>query len=205
MTDVTRSTEATTAPEAARVARQRRSPASGIWGVLLFAATEGALFGSLIASYFYLRLNSVEWPPNGIEPPSVALPLALTGALVLTTAPMLGAAWAVGRERRGAAMLLVLAASALQGGYLAWQIVLFLEDLSKFSPEDTAYGSIYFTLLFVHHAHVAVGLLLNAWVVTRLLTGLTNYRLLTVRVVALYWVFVNAVAVAVVATQLSPA
>jgi heme/copper-type cytochrome/quinol oxidase subunit 3 len=204
MSEVTRSAEATTARAAARVAQRRRSPAGGIWGVLLFAATEGALFGALIASYFYLRFNSVAWPPAGIEPPSAALPLALTAALVATTAPMLGAAWAAGRGRRGLVLLLVLAASLLQGGYLAWQIVLVAEDLSKFSPDDTAYGSIYFTLLFVHHAHVAVGLLLNAWVLARLATGLTNYRVLTVRVVAIYWAFVNAVAVAVVATQVSP-
>ena len=205
MSDVTRSAEATTAAAAARVARRRRSPASGIWGVLLFAATEGALFGSLIASYFYLRFNEAQWPPAGIEAPSVALPLALTAVLVATTAPMLGAAWTVGRGRRGLALLLVLAASLVQGGYLAWQIVLFAEDLSRFSPEETAYGSIYFTLLFVHHAHVAAGLLLNLWVLARLSGGLTNYRVLTVRVVAIYWVFVNAAAIAVVATQVSPA
>jgi hypothetical protein len=38
----------------------------------------------------------------------------------------------------------------------------------------------------------------------RLLGGMTNYRLVTVRVVAFYWYFVSALGVAVVLTQLSP-
>ena len=171
-----------------RIAPPGRSIASGTWGMLLFIAAEATLFGTLIATYFYLRFNEAQWPPAGIEPPAVALPLALTGALVLTTLPLLAAA-------RGRTRPLVLASTAVQGGYLAWQIVLFAEDLSRFSPADTAYGSIYFTLLLVHHAHVVLGLLLNAWV---LATGRGA------RVVALYWVFVNLAAVAVVLTQVSP-
>ena len=40
--------------------------------------------------------------------------------------------------------------------------------------------------------------------VIRLLGGLTNYRLIGVRAVALYWCFVNVAAIVVVLTQLSP-
>jgi heme/copper-type cytochrome/quinol oxidase subunit 3 len=85
------------------VARGRRAIPNGVWGVLLFAATEGALFGTLLATYFYLRFRSAQWPPAGIEAPSVALPLALTGALVLTAAPMALAALAARRGRAAAA------------------------------------------------------------------------------------------------------
>ena len=106
--------------------------------------------------------------------------------------------------RVGPAVLLVLVAFVVQAGYLAWQIVLFSDDLHKFSPRGSAYGSIYFTLLGVHHFHVLIGLLLDVWVVARLLGGMTRYRVLTVRVVALYWYFVSALGVAVVLTQVSP-
>jgi heme/copper-type cytochrome/quinol oxidase subunit 3 len=187
------------------VSHARGSLSNGIWGVLLFATTEAALFGTLIASYFYLRLQAPEWPPVGVEEPAVALPVLLTGALVLTTAPMLLAGRATARGQRGTAWLLVLAATVVQAGYLAWQAILYFDDLSAFAPDDHAYGSIYFTLLGVHHVHVAIGLVLNVWVLARLAAGLTSYRVLTVRVVALYWLFVNAVAVAVVATQVSAA
>ncbi len=186
-------------------ASRPRSPSSGILGVLVFAATEATLFGTLIATYFYLRLNADAWPPQGVEAPAVALPGALTAALVLTTAPLLLAAAAAARGRRARAWLLVLGATVVQAGYLAWQIVLYFDDLSKFAPDETTYGSIYFTLLGTHHIHVAIGLLLDLWVLARLAAGLTSYRVTTVRVVAIYWVLVNAVAVLVTATQVSAA
>lgn len=186
-------------------ASRPRSPSSGILGVLVFAATEATLFGTLIATYFYLRLNADAWPPQGVEAPALALPVALTAALVLTTAPLLLAAAAAARGRRARAWLLVLGATVVQAGYLAWQIVLYFDDLSKFAPDETTYGSIYFTLLGTHHIHVAIGLLLDLWVLARVAAGLTSYRVTTVRVVAIYWVLVNAVAVLVTATQVSAA
>ena len=107
-----------------------------------------------------------------------------------------------GRAAR-AAWLIVLAAS-LQTGYLIVQIVLYLDDLSKFSPKDTAYGSIYFTLLMAHHVHVFIGILLSLWIVSRLVRGLTAYRLTAIRAIGIYWYFVNLAAIFVVFTQLSP-
>jgi hypothetical protein len=49
-----------------------------------------------------------------------------------------------------------------------------------------------------------VGLLLDAWLLALLPFGLTNHRLIAVRVIALYWYFVSFVAVLVVLTQLYP-
>jgi heme/copper-type cytochrome/quinol oxidase subunit 3 len=171
--------------------------------MLVLIATEAALLGSLLATYFYLQLRSDRWPPAGVEPSSAGLPLTLTAVLVLTTVPMLGAAVAARRARRRTALSLVAAAAIVQAGYLACQIVLFVDDLDRFSPEGSAYGSAYFTLLGAHHAHVAVGLLLDLWVLLRLATGLTRYRVVTVQCVALYWAFVNAFAILVALAQVS--
>lgn len=201
---MTRSMRAETAPAAARAARARRALPNGWWGAALLIATETALFGSIIASYFYLRFQVVEWPPAGISAPSVAVPLALTGALVATSVPMFLAVRNARAGRARAAWLSIGAAALVQAGYLAWQIVLFTDDFHKFKPTGSSYGSIYFTLLATHHAHVLLGLLIDAWLLARLLSGLTNYRVIAVRVAALYWYFVNAVAIAVVLTQLSP-
>jgi heme/copper-type cytochrome/quinol oxidase subunit 3 len=192
------------APAAARVASARRALPNGWWGVLLLVATETALFGTLIASYFYLRFQNVEWPPSGIETPDVALPLALTGALVATSVPMFAAARFAREGRVGAAWTSILVAMSIQAGYLAWQIVLFTADFQKFRPTGSAYGSIYYTLLGTHHAHVLIGILIDCWLLARLASGLTNYRVIAVRVAALYWYFVAAVGVAVVLTQVSP-
>jgi heme/copper-type cytochrome/quinol oxidase subunit 3 len=170
----------------------------------LFLATETALFGSLIGSYFYLRFTSPQWPQGGIAPPSAVLPLALTAGLVLSSLPMLGASRAASGGRGRAAWLLLALAFAMQAGYLAVQVVSYVDDLHTFSPSTNAYGSIYFTLLGAHHAHVLVGLLLNGWLLARLTGGLTPYRVIAVRAVALYWYVVSLVGVAVVLTQVSP-
>jgi heme/copper-type cytochrome/quinol oxidase subunit 3 len=182
----------------------RRTVPNGLWGMLLFVTTEAVLLTTLVGTYLYLRFRSTQWPPPGVEPPASVLPLVLTGVLVLTTAPMAAAARAARLRRRGLAAALIALAMAIQGGYLAWQIVLFLSDLDKFAPDATAYGSAYFTMLGAHHAHVAIGLLFDLWLLARLAGGLTTYRIVSVQAVAIYWAFVNAVAILVVAAQVSP-
>ena len=56
----------------------RRSLPNGVWGIALFIATEATLFGSLIASYFYLRFKPQGWPLGGIEAPKVFKALMAT-------------------------------------------------------------------------------------------------------------------------------
>jgi cytochrome c oxidase subunit 3/cytochrome c oxidase subunit I+III len=188
----------------AAVERQRRALPSGMWGIALVIATEATLFGSLIAAYFYLRFQAPTWPPAGVPSPSVALPLVLTGILLATSIPMYGAVRAARDGRVARAWLLVALALVVQAAYLGLQIHLFVHDFNDFSPQGSAYGSIYFTLLAVHHAHVAVGLALDLWLLWKLARGITNYRMVALRVVALYWYFVGLVGVAVVFTQLYP-
>jgi heme/copper-type cytochrome/quinol oxidase subunit 3 len=101
--------------------------------------------------------------------------------------------------------LFFFVALLIQGGYFGIQVHEFLSDLDKFSPHNSAYASIYFTLLGAHHAHVVVGMLIELWLLGKLLGGLTNYRLVGVRVAAFYWYFVNLAAIAVVLVQVYPA
>ena len=102
-------------------------------------------------------------------------------------------------------MGLIAFALVVQCCYLALQILLFRHDYNDFKPQGSAYGSIYFTLLAAHHAHVLIGILLDAGMLAFVgVRGLTNYWLIGVRGLALYWHVVNAVAILVVLTQLSP-
>jgi heme/copper-type cytochrome/quinol oxidase subunit 3 len=204
VSEPTRSTRATSAVSASYAARRRLSFPLGWWGVMLLVATETAFFGTLIASYFYLRLKATQWPPAGIDPPDVTAPLILTGVLIASCVPMFLATRAARSAHPRRAWLLLLAALALQATYLGVQIHLFASDLDKFQPDDNAYGSIYFTLLGAHHLHVLVGILMVVWLLARLAWGLTNYRVVAVWVVAIYWYFVSVAAVAVVLTQISP-
>jgi cytochrome c oxidase subunit 3/cytochrome c oxidase subunit I+III len=183
---------------------RRLALANGWWGMTAFVATEAAVFGSLLASYFFLRSKAPAWPPDGIDPPKLLLPLVLTGVLVATSLPMHLASSLALRDRVGSARLALLLALVTQVGYLAVQARLYTEDLAKFTPQESAYGSIYYTLVGAHHAHVFLGILLTLWLVLRLLTGLTRYRVTAVQAIAFYWHFVNALAVAVLLTQISP-
>ncbi len=117
--------------------------------------------------------------------------------------------WFAARAARAGNRRTVLWAIALafvvQAAYLGVQVALMAHDLNKFLPSGSAYGSIYYTLLGAHHAHVLLGLLLDLavmWFVAR--KGLTNYWLTATRNIALYWYVINALAVLVLLTQLSP-
>jgi heme/copper-type cytochrome/quinol oxidase subunit 3 len=202
---VTRSTVAFTAAAAGRVSRQRAAQPNGWWGMALFLCAEVTLFGTLIASYFYLDFDAHQWPPAGIKAPSVVLPLIATGVLVAMSAPLWLAARSARAGARSTVIWLLALALVVQLCYLALQVLLFRHDLRHFTPQGSAYGSIYFTLLAAHHAHVLFGILLDLTVLGFVaVRGLTNYWLIGVRGLALYWYVVNVLAVLVVFTQLAP-
>jgi heme/copper-type cytochrome/quinol oxidase subunit 3 len=191
--------------EAARVDRRRIARPNGWWGIAVFVATEATLFGTIFGSYFFLRFQTAKWPPAGVPDPKVLVPLLLTGALVATSVPVQLAYSAARRDRLVVARLALFLALVVQAGYLGIQVHLFLGDLDKFSPDQSAYASIYFTMLGGHHFHVLLGILLEAWLLVRLVAGLTRYRLVALQATVFYWHFVNVLAVAVVLTQVSPA
>jgi heme/copper-type cytochrome/quinol oxidase subunit 3 len=201
----TRSTAARSGPASSVVTNKRLAQPNGWWGMALFLCSEATIFGTLLATYFYLDFEAPRWPPGGIERPSVVLPLVATGVLVATTIPMFLAARASRAGARRTVIVMLALALIVQCCYLAAQVLLFKHDLHHVNPQATAYGSIYFTILAAHHAHVLLGILLTGavlWFVA--VRGLTNYWLIGVRGVALYWYVVGGLAVLVVLTQLSP-
>jgi heme/copper-type cytochrome/quinol oxidase subunit 3 len=184
---------------------QRTAKPNGWWGMVVFVATEATLFGTLIGSYYDLRFKTRPWPPAGVPEPKVVVPLILLGVLLSTSAFVRLAATFGRRAQTGPVQLALLAALVVQSGYLAMQIHLFVDDLHKFTPQGSAYGSIYFTLVGAHHAHVFVGILLEAWLCLRLFFGgSTIYRAVGVDATAFYWHAINVLAVAVTLVQLSP-
>jgi cytochrome c oxidase subunit I+III len=192
------------ADEAHAAVRRRVSLPVGVWGMVMLIFTEGALFFTLLGSYWYLRFRATQWPPPGVVDPKLVLPLALAAVLVATAVPVVLAARAAVSERANAARGLLALALLVQLGYLAAQVLLFRDDLLDFSPRGSAYGSVYFGLLALHHVHVVVGVLLSGALLARPAGGLTSYRVTGLRAIAWYWCFVCALAIPVVLTQVSP-
>jgi heme/copper-type cytochrome/quinol oxidase subunit 3 len=176
---------------------------NGWWAVALVVATEATLFGTIFGTYYYLRFKTAHWPPAGIAPPELTAPLTIALVLALTSVPMAVAARAARHGLVARARLAIAAAFVVQAGFFAMQWDLIADDLSRFTPQGSAYGSIYYVMLGAHEAHVAVGLLLDAWLLLKLAGGLTRYRAVATQAVAFYWHFVNLAALLVVGAQLS--
>jgi len=200
-----RSMSAQVALRAAAVARRRRSQPNGIWGMALFLASEITIFGTLLSSYFYLDFEAHRWPPAGIKYPETLYPSVAAGWLFVAMVPVWLASRASRAGRRTATLWALAVGFLAQAGYLTAQVILFRHDLLQFSPKGSAYGSIYFTLLATHDAHVALGLALDLaliWFI--LLRGLTNYWLVGVRGLAMFWYVVAFLEIPVLLTTLSP-
>ncbi len=188
-----------------RVNGRRPGRPVGWWGMAVLVASEATLFGSFIGTYYYLRVHTAEWPPAGVPGPRVVVPLVLAGALAASSLPMQAASVWARAGRLAAARAALAVALLVQSGYLAFQVIQYHDDLHRFGPSGSAYGSIYYTLLGADHAHVFVGIVLVAWLLVKLARGLTTYRSNAVRAIAFYWHAVNLLTLVVVGTILSAA
>jgi cytochrome c oxidase subunit III len=200
---VPRTTEATDAAAVTRVVSQRVSKPAAWWGMIILIASEATLFGALVGTYYYLRFNTVVWPPDGLPKPDLVAPLILLGVLVLSSLPMQIASRAARAGRLARTRLAIVAALVLQCAYFVYEIHDFRDQLHRFDITRDAYSSIYYTLLGADHAHVLLGILFNFWLLWKLVRGLTTYRVNAVQAVTWYWHAVNILTVVVIGTLLS--
>lgn len=187
---------------AAALPRRPSMPAAW-WGMLILIASEAMLFGCLIATYYYFRFRTPHWPPAGIDPPPLATTLVLTFCLAATSVPMRYASLAARAGRIVQTRLMLVAALFVQCGYLAYEIDEYSSELHKTGIARNAYSSIYYTLVGADHGHVALGILFNVWLLAKLATGLTRYRVNATLAIAWYWYFVNVLTIVVAGTVLS--
>lgn len=162
------------------------------WGMVGLITIEAVLFTSLIASYFYLRFYATEWPPGGISKPHLLLPAIGATVLIASSGPM---AWADASIKRGNVrnLMIGLALSFVLG------VVFLTLKFVEYSGYDynwatNVYGSITWTIVGFHSAHVITVLLKVAVVFTAAARGyFSAERNLGVRINGLYWQFVVVV------------
>jgi cytochrome c oxidase subunit III len=181
-----------------------RARPNGWWGMALFVATEATLFGTLVGTWIYLRLVDGAWPPAPLHDPPVLTPALLT-AVLLTTSVSMQLAWRAGRAwERARAWRLIAVTFAVQAFYVVWQLHDFVLAYHAYPPKQTAFSSVYITLLGLDHAHVLVGLALQAWLLLRLATRITRYRLVGLQSIVFYTHAVNAITLVVLLVTVAP-
>jgi heme/copper-type cytochrome/quinol oxidase subunit 3 len=175
----------------------------GSWGMGTLVASEAALFGYLLFSYYYTAAVSGK---GWVLEPAPPLKLALPNTIILLLSSVF--AWmgerGVLQRKRGLALSGFAVALALGAVFFVVQI--FEWKAKPFQLGTSSYASLYFVTTGFHMAHVAIGLLmlaaLSGWT---LLDYFSPRRNLSVSAGVLYWHFVDVVWLFVFATYyLSP-
>ncbi|HET9634490.1 MAG TPA: cytochrome c oxidase subunit I [Gemmatimonadaceae bacterium] len=166
----------------------------GWWGMACVVATEGAFFGYLLFSYYYLASQSTNaWPAVA---PGIPLPLVNTLILIASSVAVLLGTREIRRDNDKSLSKWFGVAIALGVIFLSLQVVEYTRE--KISITHDAYGSLFYTITGFHGAHVLVGLVMLVVVLIRSLRGhFSRARHEAVSNVALYWHFVDVVWLAV--------
>ena len=182
------------------VANQSSRVDSSTLGMLLFIASEIMLFGSFFTIYFFVRVvaDPAEWPPEGFH-----LPVFVAGVntvILLTSSFTMH--WALQAIKRGSRV-------GLQAGLvltLALGLTFLLTQIREysrigFSPQDEAFGSVFYGLTGLHGAHVFVGLTLLTFATIRAFRGhFTAEDHRGVEIPGIYWHFVDVMWIVVYTT-----
>jgi cytochrome c oxidase subunit III len=159
------------------------------WGNLGMMAIEGAIFAMLIATYLYLRIVNLDWPPATVQKPDLLWPSINLGILLLTFVPALILDRAALRDN---VPLCRLASAALVVAGVAFLIIQFyvLANLG-YKWSDHAYGSVVWTSIGYHMLHVIAAAAETVLLfVYSLVRPIVKKQLLDFRCSAVYWIFV---------------
>ena len=160
------------------------------WGNLLMIFIEGAAFALLAASYFYLSRNFDTWPPSRTLPPDLGVSLINLLLLVVSVFPF----W------RAAELARVHEPPALVGLWLMFGVLFGIGAIVLRGFEfhalhtrydSNAYGSITWTILGVHLAHLIAGTIETFLIGLVMFVGPIEKKHYTdATVMAVYWYFV---------------
>jgi cytochrome c oxidase subunit III len=160
------------------------------WGNRLTIFVEGAAFAILAVSYFYIWWNFDAWPPPRTHLPDLGVSTINLLVLAVSAAPFWNAARLARRHERPALVGASLALGVLFG--IAAIVLRVFEFRALHTRYDSnAYGSITWTILAVHLAHLLAGTLQTLLIALVMFVGpVENKHYTDARVVAVYWYFI---------------
>ncbi len=169
--------------------------------MILFLATDLGTFGAGFIYYAFVRVGT--WPPADL-PPLLGSLVAVNTTLLLVSSVTFHVAHGFLERGRSRAFLGLLGLTVLLGVvFLAGQALEYYEFLvhEGFSITDGVFASAFYGLTALHGLHVALGVVLLSIVFVRGAQGQYGpERDTSVATVGLYWHFVDAVWLFLVAT-----
>src|SRR4029078_8123249 len=134
--------------------------------VLLCSPTAATLFALFLVSYFYLRFESIgPWPPNGSDP-KLLVPTVMTALLMASSVPAYLADTSIRRGDVDRLRVYLASTLVLGAAFLASQAYECHDKLRSLSPQEDAYGSLFYTITGLHGSPVIVGPVLLGWVLS---------------------------------------
>ncbi|HEV2017470.1 MAG TPA: cytochrome c oxidase subunit 3 [Gemmatimonadaceae bacterium] len=160
------------------------------WGNRLMLFVEGAAFAILAVSYFYIWWNFDAWPPQRTQLPDLGVASINLLVLAVSVAPFWNAARLAQRHERPVLVGAWLALGVLLG--IAAIVLRVLEFPALHTRYNSnAYGSITWTILAVHLAHLLAGTLQTLLIALVMFVGPVEKKHYTdAKVVAMYWYFI---------------
>ncbi len=174
----------------------------GTGGMCLFILSELMVFVGLFFAYFYLGSDVTRWPPD--QPPGITLPLIILAVLLVSCGVLEWGRRGLREAGRGSARIALLVALAAAAVYVVLEVVSFQHSLRSLKPWQDSYGSIFYTILVVHGAHLVVGILLFAFALVAPLEPTTAPPHRSYTNSALYWYFSTLVWLAIVCIMYLP-
>jgi cytochrome c oxidase subunit 3 len=168
-------------------------------GMLLFIISEVMIFGAFFTAYFFIRVVTHHpWPAHGTK-----LPVAVAGVnTAILVSSSLTIHWALHSIRKGNRFGLkagMVATFLLGLTFLTIQINEYIHI--GFAPQDSAQGTIFYSLTGLHGAHVFIGLCALAIVTIRSFRGhYSPEHHEGMEVPGIYWHFVDAMWIVVYTT-----
>jgi heme/copper-type cytochrome/quinol oxidase subunit 3 len=160
------------------------------WGVMGMIATEGTVFLVAIASYFYLQGNEDSWPPADTMLPGLFWPTVNVAIMLLSTIPNQIVKKAAENMQLRKVRIGMVVADLMAVAFLVARALEFAH--LNISWDSNAYGSVTWTLLGLHTAHLLTDFFDSVVLTVLMFTrhGHEARRFVDVSENCFYWYFV---------------
>jgi cytochrome c oxidase subunit 3 len=167
-------------------------------GVMLCLVALSMMFGALFYAYATLRVRSTSWPPDGLPDLPLLQPGISTVLLLASSACLQATMGLLKKDNVQGSFQALVGANLLGVCFLVSQCVLWTTLYQQgLHWSSKAYGSVFYSFTALHAFHVLVGMFFLLRLIPRHHKGeFTGRRHLPLRLVAMYWHFVDVVWVA---------